>query len=294
MPSTTRIRRLNSELRDVTPELAVEFSQMPASVTERDLSPIRCQFLRDTILHGSVVLPFQWARAKVLTDGGIYRVNGHHSSHVLAEMNGTMPEGLVAVIDDWEVATIADLPELFRQFDSRRSARSLGDISGAYQMVEPDLRAIPRRTGKKAIEGVAWYQKHIFGGFVPADDLIYSLFQEPQFHPFVLFAGTILSLKTPEFTTPVVAAMFGTHERSPGRADEFWQAVATEGAAFDEKHPATVLDAWLVAAKEREGKKPGAMEVFRACALAWNAYRNGRNLERIGRFDPKKGAPELE
>jgi hypothetical protein len=28
--------------------------------------------------------------------------------------------------------------------------------------------------------------------------------------------------------------------------------------------------------------------------VCWNAHRNNKPLERIGKFDPKKGFPELE
>ncbi len=291
--TTSSIRLLTSETRDLTPGLAVEFSQMPASVTERDLEPKRLKFLRDTIQNG-IVLPFQWATATVLTDGARYRVNGHHSSHVLAEMNGDMPEGLRVHIDEWEVSDIFALPQLFRQFDTRKSTRSLDDIAGAYQMVEADLVSIPRRIGKRAIDGLAWYERRIFGSYIPTGDEQYALFHNERHHPFIKFAGAVLSVKTPEFTTQVVGAMFATFELSPDASDTFWQAVATQGVGYEERHPATVLDAWLLAAKDKPtNEKPGPLEVFRACVVAWNAFRNNRDLDRIGRYDPKKGWPDV-
>jgi len=36
------------------------------------------------------------------------------------------------------------------------------------------------------------------------------------------------------------------------------------------------------------------MEIFRACVVAWNASRNNRSLDRIGRYDAKKGFPDIE
>jgi hypothetical protein len=293
--SINSIRLISSETRDLTPQLATEFSQMPASVTERDLDQRRCKFLRETILHG-VALPFQWARATVLTDGVKYRVNGHHSSSVLAEMDGDMPSGLMVHIDDFEVADVTALPRLFRQFDNRRSSRSLDDISGAYQMVEPNLRSISRKSGKRAVDGLAWHERRIFGGSTASGEDAYVLFHDARYHPFILFAGPLLTPKTPEFTYPVVGAMFATYEKAgEGLSDEFWTAVSRQGGGFDEKHPATVLDAWLMAAREKDKRdKPHAMEVFRACIVAWNAFRSHRPLDRIGRFDPKKGWPEVE
>lgn len=292
MSTTTEIRRVSSETRDLTPELATEFSQMPASVTERDLDPKRCKFLKDTILHG-VAIPFMWARAKVLADGTTYRVNGHHSSNVLAEMNGTMPKGLIAHIDDFEVPDVTRLAELFRQFDSRRSARSVGDIAGAYQMIMPNLRAVSRMAGRRAIEGAAWYEGRVFGADVPKGDDVFVMFHDARYHDFIQFVGRIYSKKTPEFTTPVIGAMFATFDHAPDQAEAFWLAVSRQGGGNDEKHPATVLDAWLLSAKEAK-EKPSAMETFRACVVAWNAFRNHRSLDRIGRYDAKKGFPDIE
>jgi len=292
MTTTTGIKRLSSQTRDLTPDLATEFNQMPASVTERDLDPKRLKFLRETILHG-VALPFMWARAKVLTDGTVYRVNGHHSSNVLAAMNGTMPEGLVAHIDDFEVDDVLRLAGLFRQFDSRRSARSVGDIAGAYQMIMPPLQSVSRLAGRRAIEGAAWHEHRVFGADVPKGDDMFVLFHDPRYHSFVQFVGRVYSKKTPEFTTPVIGAMFATFDRAPEHAEAFWLAVSRQGGGNDDKHPATVLDAWLLSAKDAKDK-PSAMEIFRACVVAWNASRNNRSLDRIGRYDAKKGFPDIE
>lgn len=290
--SSTAIRRVSSETRDLTPALATEFAKMPASVTERDLDPKRLKYLRETIL-GGIALPFMWARAKVLTDGTTYRVNGHHSSCVLAEMNGEMPQGLVAHVDDYECPDISHLPALFRQFDNRRSARTVADISGAYQMVIPELRDVPRNAARRAIEGVAWYEDRVFGADVPKGDDVFTLFERPRYRDFVLFVGRIYSVKTPEFGTQVIGAMYATFDREPTQAEIFWNDVARQGASHEEKHPAAALDAWLLAAKDAQ-VKPKPMEIYRNCVIAWNAFRNGEPIERFRRYNPTKGAPEVE
>jgi hypothetical protein len=87
--------------------------------------------------------------------------------------------------------------------------------------------------------------------------------------------------------------MFATFERAVEEAATFWPAVARQGAGNDDKHPTKVLDDWLLAAKDAT-EKPKAMEVYRACVVAWNAFRNHRSLDRIGRYDPKKGCPDIE
>jgi len=286
-------KHIGSKTREVTHELATEFSCMPASVTERELDKKRVIYLKSVVLGGTA-LPFIWARAKVAGTEEYYRVNGHHSSTMLAGLNGEMPKGLVAHIDDYEVATLQDLPLLFRQFDSRKSSRTPADISGAYQMVVPELRNASRVPARKAIEGAAWYEGKIVGINVPAGDDVFSLFNNPKYHDFVHMVDRIYSAKTPEFTAPVLGAMYGTFEKSPTEAETFWTDVSRQGGSHDERHPTTVLDTWLLEAKQQTDKKRKPMEIYRACATAWNAFRNERSLERIGKWDPKKGAPDLE
>jgi hypothetical protein len=275
----------------LTPELAKEFDEMPATVTERDLDPKRLKYLRESILNGRAI-PFHWAKATVTGSPDLIRINGHHSSHVLNAMNGEFPKGLIAHIDTFEVDTLEHVPVLFKQQDSRHSVRSLGDISGAYQAVT-HLAGLPKGPARKAIEAVSWFERKIVGLPVPTGDDVYDLFFKEAYHPFIKMACSLVSIKTPEFSTPVLAAMFGTFESSQTDSETFWKAVALQGDGNAADHPTTVLDAWLCDAREAE-EKPTQMEAYRACVVAWNRYRNHQSLDRIGKFDRKKGAPEIE
>lgn len=287
-------RHTGSETKEIDHDLATGFSTMLASVTERELDNARMAYLKNVVLGGTA-LPFIWARAKVLETGEVYRVNGHHSSHMLASLNGELPAGLIAHIDDYEVPTVKELPLLFQQFDSRKSTRSMADISGAYQMTNPQLRNASRTGARKAIYGVAWYDRTIVGKSVPMNEGVFTLFNNPAYHDFIYMVDRIYSAKTPEFSNPVLGAMYGTWLMAPAEATSFWTDVAHQGGNNDDKHPAAVLDAWLLAIKAATGeKKPKQQEVYRACVVAWNAFRNGRTLEKIGKWDAKKGLPDLE
>jgi hypothetical protein len=284
---------INSETVDVTPQLAADFASMAASQTERDLSSKRLNYLKDAILGGTAIA-FTWAKAKIAETGETYRVNGHHSSTMLSRLNGEMPSGLKAHIDTYEVPDKESLGRLFQQIDSRQSARTIADISGAWQGLQDDLVAVPKDAARKAIEGHIWFQKNKVGNEVPTGDSRFSLFSDQTLHPFIKMAGRVLSLKTPEFTTPVVAAMFGAFERNPEEAEKFFGDVAKQGGGNDAHHPASVLDAWLIDAREQREDKPKEQEVYYAAALAWNAFRNHRDLDRIPKYNKKKGAPELD
>lgn len=288
----SHFKLVSSEVVDLTPELAAAFNSMPASMTERDLKPKRLKYLSDAILGGTA-LTFSWARAKIAGTGDTYRVNGHHSSNVLAGLNGAFPAGLRAHIDDYEVSDKASLALLFRQFDNRLSARTVDDISGAYQGLQEELVSVPKNAGRVAIDGAAWYMAKVIGHDVPKGDDRFDLFNDPKLHPFIQMVGRVYSVKTPEFTNPVVGTMFGTWEREPAVAETFWSEVAKQGSG-EVNDPATALDAYLVEARNRKNDRPKDMEVHRACALAWNAHRHGKTLDKIGRYDPKKGAPDLD
>jgi hypothetical protein len=285
---------IDSETVDVTPQLAAEFSAMAASATERDIKSKRLDYLRDAVLGGTAIA-FTWTKAKVAASGKTYRVNGHHSSTMLAELNGDFPAGLKAHIDTYEVPDDTTLGLLFQQIDSRQSARTVDDISGAYQGLQPDLAGVPKLAGRKAIEGYVWYEKNKVGNDVPSGDARFNLFFHHNLHPFIQMTGRILSVKTPEFTTPVIGAMYGAYDRDPLEAERFYGDVAKQGGGNDVNHPAAVLDAWLVASREEKENKPKEQEVYYACAYAWNAYRNSKTLDRgIPKFNKKKGAPELD
>ena len=100
---------------------------------------------------------FNWAIA-VRPDETERRINGQHSSHLLAGMNGDLPGGLMVNLSRYTVEDERDEILLFRQFDPKHSLRSRGDIAGAYQIVEEDLQmkllAQQRRPQRKASLGI--------------------------------------------------------------------------------------------------------------------------------------------
>lgn len=286
-------RLVDSETVDVTPELAAKFSTMPTSATERDLKSKRLDYLKDAVLGGTAIA-FVWSCAKIVGTDEIFRMNGNHSSNMLAKLNGQFPAGLKAHIDTYEVDNHDALALLFRQIDSRQSARTVDDIAGAYQGLQTDLVNVPRFAARKAIEGFVWYDGNKIGNDTLVGDDRFELFNRPTLHPFIQMTGRILSVKTPEFTIPVIGAMYGAFDRNPHDAEKFYGDVAKQGGGNDEDHPASVLDAWLVEAREQKEDKPKEQEVYYACAYAWNAFRNHKALERIPKYNKKKGAPELD
>ncbi len=177
---------VNSETKPLTPELAERFKAMLPSPTERMFDPARAKMLREKA-EARQLIAFNWAVAEV--GDKQYRVNGQHSSAVLAELNGQFPQDLKVHIDTYKVDTMEGLPLLFRQFDARKSGRTPMDVSGAYQGLHTDLADVARGAAKLAVEGVAWYDKNVEGLPAPKGDDVYTLFGKNALHSFIRWVG---------------------------------------------------------------------------------------------------------
>lgn len=285
---------VRSEDQRATPALARQFAEMPASPVERELAESRVGYLDAVVKHG-IAVAFNWATAEL--DGVVYRANGLHSSTALARMNGSMPDNLTVHIDHYKVDDQAGLVALFRQFDSRQSARKPRDVAGAYQGCVEALKDVPRGYAKIAVEGVAWYRGKVEDEEVPKGDDQYALMNEEELHSFIIWVGTgILDVKTPELKrVPVVAAMHATFEVADEPAREFWADVAKGGKAFDDKAPATQLDVWLKSLLKK-GTRPDFVKgenVYQACIYCWNAFRAGKTFDKM-KWDTKKGFLEID
>lgn len=283
---------LSSETVDLTPEVARAFSTIPSSTTERELSTKRVKFIESAVLGGRAII-FDWAKATIKDTGETVRLNGQHSGHLMAGFtNENFPRDLKVHLSHYEVDSKESAALLFRQIDSRKSSRSPADIAGVYQGLEPALIDVPRKAGMASIEGICWFSGKIVGDRVPQGDDKYDLFTNEGYHPFIQMVGRIFTVKTPEFTTPVMGSVYGSYLRDATAAEEFWVSVSKGGDETD-GDPATTLDSWLVNAKGAKENTP-QFEIYRACVVAWNAFRQDKNLDRITKFIPGKGIPELE
>jgi hypothetical protein len=280
-------RLVNSETIPLTLELAERFQAMPASPTERGFDEARARMLRDRAADNQLIA-FSWAKA--VLKGKEIRMNGQHSSKVLCELNGNFPENLKVHIDTYHVDSEEDLASLFRQFDARKSGRTPTDVAGAYQGLHAELNDVPRPFAKVAVEGVAWYDKHVEGLPAPKGDDVYQLFAKEALYSYIHWIGDVFSIKTPELKrTTVVAAMYGTFEKNEDAGRRFWKEVSRGGVEFEDNHPTTVLDAFLKSVIEDKRKldlKPA--NFYQACIYCWNAYRDGKTITNV-KFDTKKG-----
>jgi hypothetical protein len=280
----------NAKTIPLTRELAQTHMNLEPSPTERELDPSRVKHLARKAEDGQLVA-FNWAVAKI--GEKIVRMNGQHSSTMLCSLNGSFPSDLSVHLDTYNAETEADLAVLFRQFDDRKSSRSSKDVAAAYQGLHTDLDDVTRPIAKLAVEGIAWFLRRVEGTMNLGGDDVYTLFDKPQYHPFVKWMGELHTVKTPEMRViAVAAAMYSTFEVNPDQARTFWQQVSRGGVEFEDDAPATILDNWLKLAKNIEEKRRLYLmdgNYWQACIYAWRAFIEGKPITKLAYKVDHKG-----
>lgn len=286
-------RLVKSETVPLTPELAAQFASMEASPTERDLNAARVKHLKDKGLNGLLV-SFNWSVAHY--SGRTIRMNGQHSSKALVELNGNFPQGLFAHVDTYDCPKPEDLALLFRQFDDRKSGRSPGDVSSAYQGIYPELQGLDKGIVKLAAEGIAWWRRAVQKEEPKLGDDVYPMLGEKELYGFIRWCTELFSSKTPELKKMhVVAAMFATYSANDEAARTFWNSVSRGGSEYEDQDPAAVLDKWLKDVHEKKtpvSLKIGPANLYQGSIFAWNAFRQEKLIKDI-KFDTKKGYHEV-
>jgi hypothetical protein len=284
---------VSSNTVQLTRELAERFKNMVATPTERPLDEDRVAHLRRKVEMG-LLLPFDWSEAHL--DGQVIRVNGQHSSNALCGLNGAFPTDGKVHHNVYNVDSKEDTVLLYRQFDSRKSSRSLSDIAHAFQGLHEELEHVPALTAKLGIESICWYLKlqdemEKVGGFAPpkGDDR-YALFKQTEFHPFLQWLGGTLGMKTPELNNiHVVAAMYGTFEAHELAARDFWEDARQGGKDDADATPAVILDDWLQDVRDTDKKPRRFQKINRywGCVYAWNCHQLGKKIKTI-KVEPNK------
>jgi hypothetical protein len=219
-------------------------------------------------------------------------MNAQHSSTVLFGMatEGRFPEqALWAHVDEFEVNSLEALALLFRQYDDRKSSRSLGDVAGAYQGLYPPLNDVPRWTGKIGIEAVTWFNRTIENLSVPSDDSQFSRFVDQSLWPYLHWLAEV----KPEGLlkkVSLISAMFGTYNAAQSEAEAFWEAVSNGGIEMDPTAPASALYNWLVADHAGDlNAKIDPRGYYQAAIFCWNAFRSGKPVSNVRYEQTPKG-----
>ncbi len=279
----------------LTRKLAEEVATMERCPDDRELSESRLSYLRKEIAEERFRSP-DWAFACCTETKKKYRVNGKHTSNLLASME-KLPDIKVS-ITEYTCPTLQDVAALYSTFDAKFSSRSPGDIYLVYARSVPELSGVGSDIVKLAAAGIG------YGTWENAGGRDASVTNQMKAENLLRYPDIVIWLQT--FNTnqkdykflhrrSVVAAMFKTKIKHPKLAEEFWRLVQTGGHSKP-SDPTRVIQRYLmttvIARKAGEGKQQASdHEMMSKCITAFNAWKKGENTAL--KYYAYKATPEV-
>lgn len=275
-------------------EFASKHAQMPHSPVERNVDPNRVKKLV-AILKNGLAVPFNWAVVEY--EGKDVRMNGQHSSLAIMEVGKEIPDSLTFHLDRFRADGRNAMVELFRQFDQRWTSRTAGDICGAYQGLNPDLKDCNQKVVKAAAEALSWCLRTVEGTDAPVGDNTYDLLHDVRFTPFFQWVNGIWNGRKELTKKEVMAAMYKTHEASEAGASNFWREVSFGPDYFtDDMAPGAVLIGELNRALEDKEYRAKEFETpaiyYKKTIKAWNAHCASQRIASL-KVTKSKGWPDV-
>lgn len=268
--------------------LVKEFAEMDPAPYDRPLSERRLLVYRRILKNGEF-RTVTWASAVCQETNNTYRVNGKHTSMMLAGLD-PLPEFHVTV-ERYECETLQDVGKLYNTFDSNLASRTTADINLSFARTIPELSTLGPKLINTIVAALSMYQwDDAEIRKIPPAERAEQLLDNIDFCKWTLkilppsgVTGRSMSsnLSTRLCRSPVVWAMRATYEKAPRLAEQFWLEVRDEINA-DRDNPTRVLARFLLnavlggSAGRMKGKIPvTSREVYAKSIHAWNAWRRG-------------------
>lgn len=271
-----------------TRKLADLFVEMDAAPHDRPLSERRLQVYEKMLAAGQF-RPVTWASALCRETGGVYRVNGKHTSILLSGLE-VMPDFYIT-IEEYECDTLEDVAKLYATFDSTMQSRSARDIYHSFAATSTELVKLPSKVITTAVSGITYAQDGPESYKKTPAERAEVLLDYPDFVVWlsVLIQGGPTASEVNRASKqrcahllrqPSVAAMFATWNKAKAASTEFWEAVRDE-TGIDPNLPDRKLGRYLmlVTMDHRAMDRPSdkisgsVREVYVRCLHCWNAWR---------------------
>lgn len=266
-----------------TQSLIERFFKMEPAPNDRPLNERRQQKLKSMIDLGEF-RTCEWASARCKETKTEYRVNGKHTSTILASMNGTAPKDLHIIVEQYECDNLEDVARLYCTFDSRVSARTSRDINRIFSATILDVCDLPSWIIDKAVAGLAFSKWEETCGAHGAEEKASLMLDAGDF---ICWLYLLTEGKDSKHLrrSPAIAAMFQTFCKAQKASTEFWTLVR-DASGPNNGSPDRKLNKMLLTCVlgRGPGSRPGnrimkEREMFVKCLHAWNAWRKGETTD---------------
>lgn len=275
------IRFRTAETRPITRELAGHFQAMRQVDAERKMKPQRLAQLGKLMASGDIKC-FDWAVAHLANEE--IRVNGNHSSYLLAKPDAVIPPGATAVIQRYDCDTMADVVQLWGMFDSTISIRNKGENLAIFARSVPGLEGVNQ-------EAITLVQSALVLDHSASSQTVLTTAERNQLVasnvPYARWFAAVYrtgGTKDKLFKRAGVAyAALLTFRKDEAKATEFWQEVAT-GSNADPCSGSRHLREYLLVRPKRPGvrsEKSGTAweDMAKNCVHCWNLWRKGETVK---------------
>lgn len=273
------IRHVNSNSEPLTKELAQQFAKMPRLPGERELKQSRMAQLRTLLETGRFLAPI-WAKGFCLEDQKHYRLDGQHTSELLATLESSFPDLTVTIVNYEFDSVAADAPNLFDIFNNPLSTRTDLDKLSVYRAGHADLEDIDHKFLEKVLKGIRFYEAKILkkpNVLSGRNKGTYLANRENR--DFARWLWKFHDAKHGWLVGKdgVVGEICSDYHHDADLADEFWSFVFKENHP-DVEHPTRELSSRLRDWSKSE-KKRKAEQFYKETKKIWERYRRLRELE---------------
>lgn len=277
----------------LTPKFISAFLALKEFANERKLTSKWVAHLRRTMKQGTFrpeIVTLVSAFCAERRSDGEFRMNGQHCVWAVSELYQLDPN-----VDTVEVRHIRyqcktdyDLRQLYASID-RGKSRTSTHVALSYLGDTPELAGFRDGIVRYLVGGLGmflWEGEQ--GRRRDMDERCYLLLSEyldlgRKVGQFMKAHGGRDEYRF--YRIGVVGAMFATFNRAVSDSKEFWEAVVT-GINLTRSSPMLKLRNFLVRISSTtipmsERLRATDENIYRACLLAWNAYRDDRTLEQL-------------
>lgn len=281
-------RQTKIELHVLNPDVVTWFRSLPSLEGDRDQTAVQGQqriaWLTQLCKDGEFYSP-DWSIAT--WNGQEYRVNGGHSSAMLAGANGSFPRNLPVIIRWFRCDAYLDVVELFNHFDNRKSNRTAADKAKVHKSIHQELSRVAPSYINRLLNGIQCYYANGESTRGDEDERTALIHTETDF---LAWAGPFVRCRALG-RSGVIACMYRSYYASPSLADSFWSMVFQESASTPD-HPTRVLASFLNSLDAAPAKgKWDSRAIYVKCIHAWNAWQMGTGTTL--NYHPQTGIPDL-
>jgi hypothetical protein len=275
------VKKVASNLEVLTQHLADSFAKMAPLPGERDCKLKRLAFFEKHVSNKTFIDP-TWSKGICKADGKEYRLDGQHSSRVLAKLDPENFPELMVTIDIYEFDSIEeDAALIFEKFDHPDSVRDDIDMIHFDKAQHPDLRDLDKRFLDKAAKAILFYQRELVkdGELFPKRRKgLY--FGDERNRKFVLWLSQFIGTTHDWIVRKpaILAETYADYLYNEEMATEFWSWVFKENNT-DETHESRELTRTLKDWTRALKKRP-AIQFQKRTKQAWDRYRRLRELEK--------------